>query len=159
MKYIKTLNEFFDTGAFGDTYGDGGGNGIFKISYKPFKDLGLEVGPDKDVKRNVSGSEFAVGDIVIGVPVDKEKKKVGGMIVKAIRNTDNKSYRYFVQTSSKKLKDGEKVVELKADTVIFADMGNKGHIEAIKGLQIPAKSTNSDTVYTASDLGVETVGG
>ena len=38
MKYIKSINEDFggESGAFGDTYGYGGANGILKINYKPF---------------------------------------------------------------------------------------------------------------------------
>ena len=38
MKYVKSINEF-DSNAFGDSYGYGSANGVFKINYKPFDDL------------------------------------------------------------------------------------------------------------------------
>jgi hypothetical protein len=56
LKHLKSINEFFDVGVFGDTYGYGGANGIFKIQYKPYKDLSVSVGPDPNVKRNIKGS-------------------------------------------------------------------------------------------------------
>ena len=53
MKYIKSINEYFDMGAFGDTYGYGGASGVFKINYKPFSDLSVSVGPDPNTEKTV----------------------------------------------------------------------------------------------------------
>lgn len=160
MKYIKTINEFQDTGIFGDSYG--GGNGIFKISYKPYSDLSVTVGPDPDIPRNIEGSQFQIGDIVIGIPVDKKKDLRAGMVVRLEKDTDNKGYKIYIQTAPTKDSEGERVVQLKQDSVEFIDMGNKGHKQAVSNLKfsnVPGKAFNSDTVFTASDLGIETVGG
>jgi hypothetical protein len=159
LKHIKHINEFFDVGVFGDTYGYGGANGIFKIQYKPYKDLSVSVGPNPNFKRNVNGSQFQVGDIVIGVPINK-KDKVAGMVVRSERTPDNKSYRYFVQVSSKG-KEKEEVLELIPDTVEFADNGNKGHMEIISKFKfdaMPSDVYNSPTVYNNTKLGIEGVG-
>jgi hypothetical protein len=159
LKYLKSINEFFDVGVFGDTYGYGGANGIFKIQYKPYKDLSVSVGPDPNVKRNIKGSEFQIGDIVIGVPING-KKKVAGMIVRSERSPDNKSYRYFAQVHSKGKKK-EEVLELVPDTVEFVDNGNKGHMEVISKFKFdsfPSDVYNSPTVFNNTDLGVESVG-
>jgi hypothetical protein len=159
LKHIKSINEFFDVGVFGDTYGYGGANGIFKIQYKPYKDLSVSVGPDPNVKRNIKGSEFQIGDIVIGVPIN-DKKKVAGMIVRSERSPDNKSYRYFAQVNSKGKKK-EEVLELIPDTVEFVDNGNKGHMEVISKFKFdsfPSDVYNSPTVFNNTDLGVESTG-
>lgn len=159
MRYIKTINEFFDVGVFGDTYGYGGANGIFKVQYKPYKDLSVSVGPDPNVKRNVRGSQFQVGDIVIGQPVDSEKK-VAGMIVRAERAPDNKSYKYFVQVHTKG-KDTEEVLELIPDSVEFVDNGDKGHKQIISHFKLdtmPGGVYNSPTVYNNTKLGIEAIG-
>jgi len=159
LRYIKTINEFFDVGVFGDTYGYGGANGIFKVQYKPYKDLSVSVGPDPNVKRNVKGSQFQVGDIVIGQPVDSEKK-VAGMIVRAERATDNKYYKYFVQVHPKG-KDKEEVLELIPDTVEFVDNGDKGHKQIISHFKLdtmPSGVYNSPTVYNNTKLGIEAIG-
>ncbi len=159
MRYIKTINEFFDVGVFGDTYGYGGANGIFKVQYKPYKDLSVSVGPDPNVKRNVKGSQFQVGDIVIGQPIDYEKK-VAGMIVRSERAPDNKSYKYFVQVHSKG-KDKEEVLELIPDTVEFVDNGDKGHKQIISHFKLdtmPSGVYNSPTVYNNTKLGIEAIG-
>ena len=159
MKHIKHINEFFDAGTFGDTYGYGGANGIFKIQYKPYKDLGTSVGPDPNVKRTNSGSQYQIGDIVIGEPMDSDKK-VAGMIVRRAKNTDGKSYKYFVQVSSKKA-DKEEVIELKANSIEFVDKGDKGHQEIIsqfKFNELPGGVYNSPTVYNNTSLGQEGVG-
>lgn len=160
MKYILTLNEFFDTGVFGDTYGYGGANGIFKVQYKPYKDLSVSVGPDPRVPRNIPGSKFQVGDIVIGEPINDDKK-VAGMVVKNILAPDHKSYRFFVQIHTKGKKD-QKVLELKPDTVEFVDMGDKGHRQVVsqyKFNDITGDAYNSKTVYNNPGLGIEAVGG
>ncbi len=158
MRYIKTINEFFDVGVFGDTYGYGGANGIFKVQYKPYKDLSVSVGPDPNRKRTIQGSQFQVGDIVIGQPINS-KDKVAGMIVRAERAPDNKSYRYYVQVYSKK-KDSEEVLEMVPDTVEFVDNGDKGHKEIISRFKLdtlPADVYNSPTVYNNARLGIEAV--
>ena len=168
MKHIKSINEFFDVGVFGDTYGYGGANGIFKVTYKPFSDLSVTVGPDPDIPRNISGSQFQVGDIVIGIPVDKKDSKVAGMLVRVERDEDNDGYRYFAQVmplrdeKTKKVSMGERVIELKPDSVSFVDKGDKGHMQIVsqfKFADIPSKAFNSPTVFNSSDLGIETVGG
>ena len=159
MRYIKTINEFFDVGVFGDTYGYGGANGIFKVQYKPYKDLSVSVGPNPNIKRNVKGSQFQVGDFVIGQPIDSEKK-VAGMIVRAERAPDNKSYKYFVQVHSKG-KDTEEVLELIPDTVEFVDTGDKGHKHIISHFIVdtmPSGASNSPTVYNNTKLGIEAIG-
>ena len=82
MKHIIPINEFFqDVGVFGDTYGYGGANGVFKVTYKPYKDLSVTVGPDPDVPRYRKGSQFQVGDYVSARPINS-KKKIIGMVVK-----------------------------------------------------------------------------
>ena len=159
MKHIKTINEFFDVGVFGDTYGYGGANGIFKVQYKPYKDLSVSVGPDPNIKRNVKGSQFQVGDIVIGKSVNSDKD-VAGMVVRSERAPDNKSYRYFVQVHSKG-KDKEEVLELTPDTVEFVDNGNKGHMETVSRFKMdtmPSGVYNSPTVYNNAKLGIEAIG-
>jgi hypothetical protein len=159
LRYIKTINEFFDVGVFGDTYGYGGSNGIFKVQYKPYKDLSVSVGPDPNQKRTVTGSQFQVGDIVIGKPINS-KEKVAGMIVRSERAPDNKSYRYYVQVHSKK-KDSEEVLELVPDTVEFVDNGDKGHKEILSRFKfdtLPSDVYNSPTVYNNARLGIEAIG-
>jgi len=160
MKHIKTINEFFDGGAFGDTYGYGGANGILKINYKPFSDLSVSVGQDPDIETTVKGSEFQLGDVVIAQPIDS-KKKVIGVIVRAFRNPDGKEYRYFIQVYNKGKKT-ERVIEVKSDAIEFAQGGDHGNIESkskAKFNQMPDSSYNSKTVYNASELGLETTGG
>lgn len=160
MKYLLSLNEYFDSGIFGDTYGYGGANGIFKVAYKPYRDLSVTVGPDPNVPRNIDGSKFQIGDIVVGIPLNTEKK-VAGMVVKNVRTPDNKSYRYFVQVHQKGKKD-EKVLELIPDSVEFVDMGDRGHRQVVsqyKFNNLPADVYNSKTVYNNPGLGIEAVGG
>lgn len=160
MKYLKSINEFFDVGVFGDTYGYGGANGIFKVTYKPFKDLSVTVGPDPNIPRTIDGSKFQVGDFVLGTPINS-KKKVAGMVVKNVLAPDNKSYRYFVQIHTKGKKQQE-VLELVPDSVQFVDQGDKGHMEIasqFKFNKIAGEVYNSPTVYTNPGLGIEAVGG
>jgi hypothetical protein len=160
MKHIKTINEYFDAGVFGDTYGYGGANGILKINYKPFSDLSVSVGQDPDIETTVKGAEFQIGDVVIAQPLES-KKKVIGVIVRSFRNTDGKEYRYFVQVYNKGKKT-ERVIEVKSDAIQFAEGGDHGNIESkskVKFNQIPDKAYNSKTVYNASELGLETTGG
>lgn len=160
MKHILSINEFFDTGVFGDTYGYGGANGIFKVQYKPYKDLSVTVGPDPRVPRTIPGSKFQVGDIVIGIPIN-QKKKVAGMVIKNVLAPDNKSYRYYVQIHTKGDKE-QKVLELIPDTVEFVDMGDKGHRQVVsqyKFNDLPADVYNAKTVYNNPGLGIEAVGG
>ena len=159
MKHIIPINEF-DSNAFGDTYGYGGANGIFKISYKPFSDLSVSVGPDPNVERTVKGSEFQLGDVIIAQPL-QSKKKVIGVIVRSFRNPDNQQYRYFIQVYNKGKKT-ERVIEVKSDTVKFAEGGDHGHMETVskyKNNEIPSSAFNSKTVYSSSELGLETTGG
>jgi hypothetical protein len=160
MKYIKTLNEYFDTGVFGDTYGYGGASGVLKINYKPFSDLSVSVGQDPDVDTTVKGSEYQLGDVVIAEPLDS-KKKVIGVITRAFRTPDNKQYRYFIQVYNKG-KQTERVIEVKSDSIKFTDGGDHGNMETkskVKFNEVPQKGFNSPTVYNASELGLETTGG
>ena len=158
LRYIKTINEFFDPGVFGDSPGYGGANGVFRVSYKPFKDLSVSVGPDPNVPRTIPGSEYQVGDIVIGQPIDS-KKKVGGMVVKVDKAADGKSYRYFVMVQSIG-SDEKKVMELNPVTVVFADMGDHGHKEILNKYSVaklPGGTYNSNTVYNDVELGIERI--
>ena len=163
MKFIKSINEYFDTGtvgSFGDTYGYGGANGVFKISYKPFDDLSISVGPDPDVPRNIKGSQFQIGDFVIAEPLNNKKKKIG-IIVRAQKNTDGKSFRYFIQVFNIG-KLTEKVIEVKPNAIQFVDNGDKGHIELLSQYKfgdLPKNVFNSKSVYNDSDLGIATLGG
>lgn len=160
MKYIKSINEYFDVGAFGDTYGYGGANGVLKINYKPFNDLSVSVGPDPNVERTVKGSEFQLGDVVIAQPLDS-KDKVIGVIVRSFRNPDNQEYRYFIQVYNRGKKT-ERVIEVKSDSIEFAEGGDHGNMETkskYKNNDIPSSAFNSKTVYNSSELGLETTGG
>ena len=160
MKHIKSINEDFggESGAFGDTYGYGGANGILKINYKPFSDLSVSVGTDPNMKTDVKGSEL--GDVIIGEPLDS-KGKVTGVIVRAFRTPDNIEYRYFIQVYNKGKKT-ERVIEVKANSVKFAEGGEHGNMATktkYKNSEITDKSYNSKTVYNSSELGLETTGG
>lgn len=158
MKHIKSIYEF-DT-AFGDTYGYGGANGILKINYKPFSDLSVSVGQDPNIDTTVKGSQFQVGDVVIAQPLDS-KKKLTGIIVRAFREPDNQEFRYFIQVYNVGKKT-ERVIEVKSDSIKFAEGGDHGNMETIsksKNNLVPDKSYNSKTVYNASELGLETTGG
>jgi hypothetical protein len=160
MKYIKSINEYFDAGAFGDTYGYGGASGVLKISYKPFNDLSVSVGPDPNIERTVKGSEFQIGDVVIAQPLDS-KDKVIGVIVRSFRNPDNQEYRYFIQVYNKGKKT-ERVIEVKSDSIQFAEGGDHGNIESkskYKNNDVASSAFNSKTVYNSSELGLETTGG
>jgi len=159
MKHIIPINEF-DAGVFGDTYGYGGANGVMKINYKPFSDLSIEVGQDPNMKTDVDGSEFKIGDTVVAQKL-KSKKEVIGTIVRSFRNPDNQQYRYFVQVYNKG-KETEKVVEVKSDSIRFAEGGQHGNMQQkakIQNNKAVDKAYNSQTVYSSSDLGIETTGG
>lgn len=156
MKHIIPLNEFFqDAGVFGDTYGYGGANGVFKVSYKPYKDLSVSVGPDPNVPRHIKGSQFQVGDYVIARPIDS-KKNIAGMVIKNVLTSDGKSYKYFVQVKSKNNKKEESVVEVVPNTIKFLDMGDKGHKEIAS--QFNLGEIGSD-VYNSPDVYDNNVGG
>jgi hypothetical protein len=162
MKHIKSINEDFggESGAFGDTYGYGGANGILKINYKPFSDLSLSVGTDPNMKTDVKGSEYKLGDVIIGEPLDS-KDKVTGIIVRSFRTPDNIEYRYFIQVYNRGKKT-ERVIEVKANSVKFAEGGEHGNMATktkYKNSEITDKSYNSKTVYNSSELGLETTGG
>ena len=159
MKYIKSINEYFDVGAFGDTYGYGGANGVLKINYKPFNDLSVSVGPDPNIERTVKGSEFQLGDVVIAQPLNS-KDKVIGVIVRSFRNPDNQEYRYFIQVYNRGKKT-ERVIEVKSDSIKFAEGGDHGNMETktkYKNNDVPSSAFNSKTVYNSSELGLETTG-
>ncbi len=160
MRYIKSINEYFDVGAFGDTYGYGGANGVLKINYKPFNDLSVSVGPDPNIERTVKGSEFQLGDVVIAQPLDS-KDKVIGVIVRSFRNPDNQEYRYFIQVYNRGKKT-ERVIEVKSDSIKFAEGGDHGNMETktkYKNNDVASSAFNSKTVYNSSELGLETTGG
>lgn len=162
MKYIKSINEDFggESGAFGDTYGYGGANGVLKINYKPFSDLSVSVGTDPNMKTDVKGSEYKIGDVIIAEPLDS-KSKVTGVIVRSFRNPDNIQYRYFIQVYNKGKKT-ERVIEVKSDSIKFAEGGEHGNMATVtkyKNSEIADKSCNSKTVYNSSELGLETTGG
>ena len=133
---------------------------FLKINYKPFADLSVSVGQDPDAEDTVQGSQYQLGDVVIAQPLDS-KKKVPGVIVRAFRNPDNRQYRFFIQVY-KKGKDTERVIEVKSDSIKFADGGDHGNVEQkskFKFNEIPDSSYNSKTVYNSSELGLETTGG
>lgn len=161
MKHIKSINEYFDVGVFGDTYGYGGANGVLKINYKPFSDLSVSVGQDPNMETDVKGSEFQLGDVVIAQPLN-DKKKLIGVIVRSFREPGNKQYRYFIQVYNKGAKS-ERVIEVKSDSIDFAEGGDHGNMQQKsrdKFNEIPPKdSYNSKTVYNSSELGIETTGG
>ncbi len=162
MKYIKSINEDFggESGAFGDTYGYGGANGVLKINYKPFSDLSVSVGTDPNMKTDVKGSEYKIGDVVIAEPLDS-KSKVTGLIVRSFRKPDNIEFRYFIQVYNKGKKT-ERVIEVKSDSIKFAEGGEHGNMATVtkyKNSEIADKSYNSKTVYNSSELGLETTGG
>jgi hypothetical protein len=162
MKYIKSINEDFggESGAFGDTYGYGGANGVLKINYKPFSDLSVSVGTDPNMKTDVKGSEYKIGDVVIAEPLDS-KSKVTGVIVRSFRKPDNIEFRYFIQVYNKGKKT-ERVIEVKSDSIKFAEGGEHGNMATVtkyKNSEIADKSYNSKTVYNSSELGLETTGG
>jgi len=162
MKYIKSINEDFggESGAFGDTYGYGGANGVLKINYKPFSDLSVSVGQDPNMKTDVKGAEYKLGDVVIAQPLDS-KSKVTGVIVRSFRTPDNLEYRYFIQVYNKGKKT-ERVIEVKSDSIDFAEGGDHGNIATkakYKFNEVPDKGYNSKTVYNSSELGLETTGG
>ena len=123
-------------------------------------DLSVSVGPDPNVERTVKGSEFQLGDVIIAQPL-QSKKKVIGVIVRSFRNPDNQQYRYFIQVYNKGKKT-ERVIEVKSDTVKFAEGGDHGNMETVskyKNNEIPSSAFNSKTVYSSSELGLETTGG
>ena len=162
MKYIKSINEDFggESGAFGDTYGYGGANGVLKINYKPFSDLSVSVGTDPNMKTDVKGSEYKIGDVVIAEPLDS-KSKVTGVIVRSFRKPDNIEFRYFIQVYNKGKKT-ERVIEVKSDSIKFDEGGEHGNMATVtkyKNSEIADKSYNSKTVYNSSELGLETTGG
>jgi hypothetical protein len=157
VKHIIPINEF-DAGAFGDTYGYGGANGVFKINYKPFSDLSVSVGPDPNVPRTIKGSEFQIGDFVIAQPINSKSKKnkLIGIIVRAQKEPDGKQFRYFIQVFNIG-KLTEKVIEVKPNAIQFIDQGDKGHQELLSKMglsEIPRSVFNSSMVYKDSDLGV-----
>ena len=101
-----------------------------------------------------------MGDVIIAQPL-QSKKKVIGVIVRSFRNPDNQQYRYFIQVYNKGKKT-ERVIEVKSDTVKFAEGGDHGNMETVykyKNNEIPSSAFNSKTVYSSSELGLETTGG
>lgn len=160
MKHIIPLNEFFqDVGVFGDTYGYGGANGVFKVTYKPYKDLSVTVGPDPNVPRHIKGSQFQVGDYVSAKPINS-KKKISGMVIKTVLSSDGKNYKYFVQIKTKNKKE-EQVVEVVPSTIKFLDGGDRGHkqIAAQYNMsELPGDIYNSKNVYTGPVGGEEVDG-
>ena len=87
--------------------------------------------------------------------------KVTGVIVRSFRKPDNIEYRYFIQVYNKGKKT-ERVIEVKANSVKFAEGGEHGNMATktkYKDSEIADKSYNSKTVYNASELGLETTGG
>lgn len=160
MKHIKSITEFFDPGVFGDSPGYGGANGVFRISYKPFKDLSVSVGPDPNVPRIIQGAQYQVGDLVVGQPIGgKKDERVAGMIVKSYLAEDGKSYRYDIMIQSVGDHD-QKVVELNPETIQFLNDGDKGHKEVLTKYSVAnlqADIYNSPTVYNDPELGIERI--
>ena len=112
------------------------------------------------MQTDVKGAEYKLGDVVIAQPLDS-KSKVTGVIVRAFRNPDNIEYRYFIQVYNKGKKT-ERVIEVKADSIDFAEGGDHGNIASkskYKFNEVPDKGYNSKTVYNSSELGLETTGG
>ena len=109
---------------------------------------------------NVKGDKYKIGDVVIAEPLDS-KDKITGVIVKAYRNPNNIGYRYFVQVYNKG-KNTERVIEVKGNSVKFAEGGEHGNMSTktkYKNSEIVDKGYNSKTVYNSSELGIETTGG
>jgi hypothetical protein len=160
LKYITPINEYFqDVGVFGDTYGYGGANGVFKVTYKPYKDLSVTVGPDPNVPRDKKGSEFQVGDYVEAKPINS-KKKIAGMVIKRVLTTDGKNYKYFVQIKTKNKKE-EDVVEVVPSTIKFIEGGDRGFKQKAAKFNMDAAAGdayNSPYVYN-NDVGGEQVDG
>jgi len=155
LKHIIPINEFFqDVGVFGDTYGYGGANGVFKVTYKPYKDLSVTVGPDPNVPRYRKGSQFQVGDYVLAKPINS-KKKIIGMVVRVDLSSDNKNYKYFVQIVSKGKRE-EEVVEVVPSTIKFVEGGDKGFNQ--KGARFNMDATSGD-VYNSPYVYNNNVGG
>jgi hypothetical protein len=160
LKYIIPINEFFqDAGVFGDTYGYGGANGIFKVTYKPYADLSVTVGPDPNVPRYKKGSQYQVGDYVSAIPINS-KKKIMGMVVKTVLSSDGKNYKYFIQIKSKTKKD-EEVVEVIPSTIKFVEGGDKGFNQKAAKINMDSADGdfyNSPYVYN-NNVGGEQVDG
>jgi hypothetical protein len=160
LKHIIPINEFFqDVGVFGDTYGYGGANGVFKVTYKPYKDLSVTVGPDPDVPRYKKGSQFHVGDYVSAKPINS-KKTIGGLIVKTVLSSDGKNYKYFVQIKTKNKKE-EQVVEVVPSTIKFLEGGDRGFKQKAARFNMDAAdgdAYNSPYVYN-NNVGGEQVDG
>ena len=90
-----------------------------------------------------------------------DNDKVTGVIVRAFRNPNNIGYRYYIQVYNKGKKT-ERVIEIKGNTVKFAEGGEHGNISTktkYKNSEIVDKGYNSKTVYNSSELGLETTGG
>lgn len=150
-----SINEFFQVQPM-DNYGYGTGNGVFTVTFKPYKDLSISVGQTASQKATRADSQFQVGDQVIGKSV-KKGLKVRGQVIKILTSPDNKSYRIYVYNESRK-----KIVELIPSTIRFIDMGNKGNIRPdtannleIDGNQDIGSAYNGGMqVYDAGDLGM-----
>ena len=70
-RVIKRIDEQFAQSLNGDGFNSS--NGVFKVNYKAYTDLSLDVGSDADPSLLVKYSVFQVGDIVKGKVKGKEK--------------------------------------------------------------------------------------
>lgn len=155
FNHIVSINEFFQVHPM-DNYGYGTGNGVFTVTFKPYKDLSISVGQSATQKATRADSQFQIGDQVVGKSV-KKGLKVRGQVIKILTSPDNKSYRIYVYNESKK-----KIVELVPSTIRFIDMGNKGNVRPdtannleIDGDQSIGAAYNAGMqVYDPGDLGL-----
>lgn len=92
MKRIKRLNEGFAEDVSGGGFNSS--NGVFKVSYIPYKDLSKPTGRDA-LKGITPQQKFQIGDIVSGETMSR--KKIQGPIVRLERRSDNKGYNFFVK--------------------------------------------------------------
>jgi hypothetical protein len=150
-----SINEFFQVHPM-DNYGYGTGNGVFSVTFKPYKDLSISVGQTASQKITKTDSQFQIGDQVVGKSV-KKGLKVRGQVIKILMSPDNKSYRIYVYNESRK-----KIVELIPATIKFVDAGNKGNIrpdltnsmELDGNQQVGAAYNAGMQVYDPGDLGM-----
>jgi hypothetical protein len=92
MKRIKRLNEAFAEDVSGGGFNSS--NGVFKVSYIPYKDLSKPTGRDA-TKDMTPLSKYQMGDIVSGKTISN--KKIQGPIVRLEKRPDNKGTNFYVK--------------------------------------------------------------
>lgn len=92
MRKIKRLNEAFAEDVSGGGFNSS--NGVFKVSYIPYKDLSKPTG--RDTTKNITPqAKYQIGDIVSGRTISN--KKVQGPIVRLEKRPDNKGTNFYVK--------------------------------------------------------------